>query len=881
MSDETFEYITTDYMISIESNEQTIQPVEYIVELGQEGIPGKQGEKGDPGFSPTVGYNLSDGHLTFTIVNEDGVTVTPDVFDYVMRKDGSNANNAVNMNRLSILNNLSYGAKIASRYINDTDKMNLEISGYPLRLTGTSFSSDAYSNSITIARGGSSITLGNTTKNNIIIDGTSARYNGAEIATLADIPSVTDFLEVDGSNADSQFTVNGVKLAGNYVYIDGVSYGGIHAIQTNSNIYYQLGVDSNRAFLSMPTLTLNSYPAIGSGGTYSPADTIMNVNSNMRISFSNSKKFYYGSSNIANNEVAIKGDLPTTMTGADGTNAGTSGLVPAPSATDNTKFLKGDGTWADVSGGTSYTAGTGIDITNDTISIDNTVALKSEIPTNADYVDLTTAQTITSIKKFTQNILQNSGHYLYSDGIREPISQNHNIITHSGSNVFVGSTSRSLKLSGTDIRPQYNDADLALLSDIPTVNNSTITFTQGGTTKGSITLNQSSDATIALDAGSSPDNPLEPLTDKEGLVNITSLARSTFDSTKVTVSGSLTISNDGIASGFSASDYIQETLAIAGAWTITCKFNSTDVSSGIQQILNYNGYNRILIAPQGWITIFADENNAASQAFTLFNAGTIVNNTNYYFVLSYDGSSTYTAKLTNLDNGTTMTASATNNYKLIQTSQTWLIGSEKNKYLRGTFDLKYFSVTSNGVNILNYNQTGIDTYTINGSTVTIPYTLSKTGSKIVDSSYRADIETVYNNQGYVRCYTLNEGVNYTLPTPPDKGYLPNLSWVLNNMNSTPDYSAGITMDLGNSDFIAPTKGVIVLVGYTTGGTNVGGILRISINSNVVYTNATNPTGYTYFDLCLPVDSGDVINLLTITTPATINTQKFFPLKEVN
>ena len=91
MSDETFEYITTDYMISIESNEQTIQPVEYIVELGQEGIPGKQGEKGDPGFSPTVGYNLSDGHLTFTIVNEDGVTVTPDVFDYVMRKNGSNA----------------------------------------------------------------------------------------------------------------------------------------------------------------------------------------------------------------------------------------------------------------------------------------------------------------------------------------------------------------------------------------------------------------------------------------------------------------------------------------------------------------------------------------------------------------------------------------------------------------------------------------------------------------------------------------------------------------------------------------------------------------------------------------------------------------------
>ena len=36
----------------------------------------------------------------------------------------------------------------------------------------------------------------------------------------------------------------------------------------------------------------------------------------------------------------------SAFTGADGTNAGASGLVPAPAATDNVKFLKGDGTWA-------------------------------------------------------------------------------------------------------------------------------------------------------------------------------------------------------------------------------------------------------------------------------------------------------------------------------------------------------------------------------------------------------------------------------------------------------------------------------------------------------------------------------------------------------
>lgn len=53
------------------------------------------------------------------------------------------------------------------------------------------------------------------------------------------------------------------------------------------------------------------------------------------------------------------------MTGADGTNAGTAGIVPAPGATDNTKFLRGDGTWAiPGSSGGEYVAGDGITFTH-------------------------------------------------------------------------------------------------------------------------------------------------------------------------------------------------------------------------------------------------------------------------------------------------------------------------------------------------------------------------------------------------------------------------------------------------------------------------------------------------------------------------------------
>lgn len=49
------------------------------------------------------------------------------------------------------------------------------------------------------------------------------------------------------------------------------------------------------------------------------------------------------------------------MTGADGTNAGTSGTVPAPTATDNTKFLRGDGTWVEINNA-NYVSGQGVNI---------------------------------------------------------------------------------------------------------------------------------------------------------------------------------------------------------------------------------------------------------------------------------------------------------------------------------------------------------------------------------------------------------------------------------------------------------------------------------------------------------------------------------------
>ena len=74
----------------------------------------------------------------------------------------------------------------------------------------------------------------------------------------------------------------------------------------------------------------------------------------------------------------------TNFVGTDGTAAGIAGLVPAPATTDADKYLKSDGSWATVSGGSSYTAGDGISISEqDVISATNTG--KSKELTSSDY----------------------------------------------------------------------------------------------------------------------------------------------------------------------------------------------------------------------------------------------------------------------------------------------------------------------------------------------------------------------------------------------------------------------------------------------------------------------------------------------------------------
>lgn len=262
----------------------------------------------------------------------------------------------------------------------------------------------------------------------------------------------------------------------------------------------------------------------------------------------------------------------------------------------------------------------------------------------------------------------------------------------------------------------------------------------------------------------------ELLTDAEGLIDVTSYAHSTFDESKFTKSSgwSGTITNDGVASGFSASNYLQTSNIInfSNNWTFETTFKTTDIATQLQPIFQYNSFNRIFIAKDtGVITLYANGDTSSTDAHNINFNLTVNTNTNYHIKLIHNNSD-WTCILTNLDNNNTISDTKTLSYNF--PNGIYYIGSDTGRYLIGSIGLKQFSIKVDGGTVFSGNQTGVDTYTINNSIVTIPYTLSKTGSKIVDSAYRSQVSAVYQAFGYAPYYTLSENskINYVITGSP-------------------------------------------------------------------------------------------------------------------
>lgn len=217
------------------------------------------------------------------------------------------------------------------------------------------------------------------------------------------------------------------------------------------------------------------------------------------------------------------------------------------------------------------------------------------------------------------------------------------------------------------------------------------------------------------------------------------------------VVGSPVITDDGIVSGFSGSDYLKTaSFSFSNYWKFNCKFNIKNIPDTLFPFLQLSSFNRILLQNSGNIRIFADENNNTGHFVDLFGINTIQTNTNYDLEISYNNN-LYYGKLTNLDNNSIVTSTVTSMYYFPTDSSNWSIGSDCSRYIDGSLDLNSFKIY-------------VDNNLVYQPCLKIPYTQSKTGSKIVDVAYRDRVQDMYEQTGVAPYYTIDEtNQNFTLP----------------------------------------------------------------------------------------------------------------------
>ena len=336
---------------------------------------------------------------------------------------------------------------------------------------------------------------------------------------------------------------------------------------------------------------------------------------------------------------------------------------------------------------------------------------------------------------------------------------------------------------------------------------------------------------------------------------------STFDKSKFTVVGSPTITDEGVASGFSNRSYITTpTINWGNTFTLELKLNigalggsnlayaATTNNQGLNLGITRNGK---LVQRVGngssWVS-------GEITGITTFSANDVI-----YIKYTYDGTA-YT--LYSSTNGETWITecSYTSETNVFPDGKTINIGIGRAAayatYINGSTDLSKFSITVDGKEVFNGNKTGLDV--ING--IEIPYTLSKTGSKIVDVAYRDRVIDLYEQEGQAGYYTIDEeNKNFTLPMGEIYGMIETLrSEIPTNTNELTN-GAGFITGINSSD-------VTTALGYTPyNSSNPAGYITSSDLSQYVLSSslATVATSGDYNDLnnkpTIPTNTNELTN----------------------
>ena len=266
----------------------------------------------------------------------------------------------------------------------------------------------------------------------------------------------------------------------------------------------------------------------------------------------------------------------------------------------------------------------------------------------------------------------------------------------------------------------------------------------------------------------------EVLSEEKLFKQISERKHSTFDRSKFEVVGSPTITDDGIASGFSSSTYLtipklSSLVGSANSWELDMQFTTpSDItSSRVGYLLegNTDWCNLIRVGGDGTnytgIQVCLTSTGSSYNIASYKQVAHVTANTTYWLKLIFTGTEYLCKYSTNGTDFTTVNI-ATSSLKISDNSTLLNIGVSKNatNSFRGSIDLKQFSITVDGKEVFSGNKTGIDVI----NDIEIPYTLSKTGSKIVDVAYRDRVIDLYEQEGQAGYYTIDEeNKNFTLP----------------------------------------------------------------------------------------------------------------------
>lgn len=177
----------------------------------------------------------------------------------------------------------------------------------------------------------------------------------------------------------------------------------------------------------------------------------------------------------------------THFTGATASTDGTAGLVPAPVAGDDTKFLSGDGTWG-TPAGTTYTAGTNVQI-----SAQNVISATDTTYSNFVGTDGQTAGTAGLVPAPATT---DAGKYLKADGTWDTVNAGPTVVQSTGTST---ADVMSQKAVTDELYPQYSAHSKGVIGigDYNSIAN------YGGTKIGigHVTLGNSSAYSVAINGG--------------------------------------------------------------------------------------------------------------------------------------------------------------------------------------------------------------------------------------------------------------------------------------------------------------------------------------------------------------------------------------------